>query len=610
MPRSSPRWDIFVTNASALAAEQQMLARGMVQLNSDDLDAFSAIEIPDLDPAKVKEFVDNAVRRTSGDALALLGLGSPELLMALRETLPADRGLVIIEPTLEIALRLLSQKDFTELFSTPYTALVFGAQDSELRGMLEHVISSWGVGELQLIGNPMRPMGEQMPRLVARMIHSALQSVEISMATGAYYGNEAISSITANLKYAVDAFDLTPLAGQYKGVPAFCVAAGPSLDADIKHLAQAKERGLIIAADAAVPPLVAAGIQPDIVTTIDLIKKKKVVFEETYVRDALLVSLLSAHPELVDAWIGPRAFAVDDHPLALWAAKHTVPVSHFGSLGNVAHLSYSLARGLGCDPIVLVGTDLAFARSGRTYASGVVHLPKEEQEQIPPELEKHLVKLQANDGGEVTSYANMETYIRTFTQLAQGSGETFTTALEGAQIPGIPYRSLAEIVESAPDVEVARPLSGVAPKIEEAAERRKALLAAISDLISQLMAYADEASAFADEVDEMRQELGRDKLKAEGAVKMLQPAWEKLAAHQNMSDLLDPLQPAVFYEIQRLVRRTHGMSDPVERAKQRLMALAGPAASAAQVARHIVLALGEARPDLEKSPSSRIERSE
>ncbi|MCK6439151.1 MAG: DUF115 domain-containing protein, partial [Planctomycetes bacterium] len=574
----------LAANARAIASSLAGLARGMVDIPSEQLDSMAPIEIPEVDSKQLDSFVDTVADQTKGDALVLLGLSSPDMLRRFRDRLPVDRALVIVEPSLDIAIRLLSQHDFSDVLSMPYVSIVFGARDQALMEEFTILINQWGIGEIQMIPNPMRPMDERITTLVAGMIRDSVRAVELSSATGARYGPQVLASICANLDPAVSGVDLAELSQRYAGIPAFCVAAGPSLDRDIGLLAQARERGIIIAADAAVPVLMEAGIAPDVVTTIDVIDTKSVVFEKYYVKDALLVALLAAHPKIVNAWIGPRAFVVDNHPLALWASQHIVRPSHFVGLGNVAHLSFAFARGLGCDPVVLVGTDMAAGRDGRTYAKGVIHHPPEVQVLREEDMPK-TTEVPANDGKPVRTFTNMVSYIHTFSNFALAGGAAFTTAAEGARITGIPHRPLKDLIAENDPQPIARPLAGHAPTRTDTVERRSALLKCVEELERDLERYTDDAEVFVEVAERARNDIARGEIDSEKGLRLLVPYIESLRQHKEIIEMIEPLQPAVIYELNRISRKATAMDNPVERAQARITTLAGASAGAIPLSR-------------------------
>lgn len=586
-PSNSDRYEIFNKNAQHISSSLPGLARGMLEIPQTHIDSLALVELPPLVDDLVDRFTSSASEKTQGDGLVVLGLSNPELLSRLRNQLPEDRALIVVEPTLELALSLLSQNDYSDVFEKPYTAVVFGAEDRALQEELRILIANWGLREFQLIINPMRPLGDEIAGLVADVLRETISGVELSASTGAKYSRQILASIAANLEAAVSAFDISGLEGRLSNLPAFCVAAGPSLDKDIELLSQAKERGIIIAADAAVPPLMAAGITPDIVTTIDVIDTKSVVFEKNYVKDALLVALLGTHSSIVDAWIGPRAFAIDNHPVATRLASHLVPPSRFGSLGNVAHLSFALARGLGCDPVVLVGTDLAVARGGRTYAHGVIHHDEEGQVLSESDAETKTTEIIANDGNATRTFENMVNYIHTFSSLALTEGQSLNTAYEGARIPGIPYCPLSELIDNLEVRDISRPLVGDAPSRDDVKEHRAEMLEEITSFVGELRDYVRSARSFVAEADALRDKVEEEGISDEEAVKHLKPYLEDLSKHTGVVEIVELLQPAIAFELNRLTRKTLTMADVVERARTRIATIAGASAGGAPLAEYL-----------------------
>ncbi len=589
----SSRLKTLQANANALSTSLPALARALREIPETKLESLPTITLPEVPGDQVKAFALKVKEEVKGDGIVLLGLSSPALLSALQEILAPDQVLIVIEPALEIAIRLLSQYDFTPALKNRYTTMSFAAEDKELQSQVSELVTGWGLSELQLVPNPMRPLHEKIPQMVAELLSGAMNGIELRMATAAQYGKQAIRSICTNLIPALAAYDISALANSFKGVPAFCIGAGPSLDQALPYLHEAKEKGLIIAADAALPPLIEAGITPEIVTTLDVIATKAEIFERYYAKDALLVALLSSHSDIVQSWIGPRAFAVDQHPLSTWAATTSiVPPSRFGSLGNVALLSFSLARGLGCDPIVLIGTDMAFERSGRTYAQGVIHHPQDYQEgkTIPQE---HMVEIVANDGKSVLSHKNMREYVYQLSELAAQGGSAFTCALEGAKIPGIPYKKLEELLPSFPIKKMKTLLPGKAPEKTKKKENQESLKASLQKLQTELGIYIDDAQHFIELAEELRTKFEESSAELELQLQNLKPELEKLQRHTKIIEMLETLQPAVSVEIQRLIRKTQGITDPLKRAQTRLLTLAGPCVGGMELAKLIHSSLQE-----------------
>lgn len=68
-----------------------------------------------------------------------------------------------------------------------------------------------------------------------------------------------------NIAQIKQAFSAYPVAD----IPVIIVSAGPSLDKNVKELRKAQGKAFIIVVDAALRTVLQAGVQPDIVCTID-----------------------------------------------------------------------------------------------------------------------------------------------------------------------------------------------------------------------------------------------------------------------------------------------------------------------------------------------------
>ena len=71
-----------------------------------------------------------------------------------------------------------------------------------------------------------------------------------------------LEDVLANLDVLRESSSFLALAGQYRDVPAFIVGAGPSLGKNGKLLAEAAQKGLVIAVNASARALTSYGVEP------------------------------------------------------------------------------------------------------------------------------------------------------------------------------------------------------------------------------------------------------------------------------------------------------------------------------------------------------------
>ncbi|MEI8198324.1 MAG: 6-hydroxymethylpterin diphosphokinase MptE-like protein, partial [Phycisphaerae bacterium] len=208
--------------------------------------------------------------------------------------------------------------------------------------------------------------------------------------------------------------------------PAILVAAGPSLAKNVhllKEIREGKRRAVIIAVQTMLKPLLAMGIEPDFVTSLDYNPISTQFFENLgqagsagrvhLVAEAKanwhVLDVFTRHggpagetpalrpprnagvPPAVDSTVTP--LIPNEHPEIIPPSFHregtmSLAANEFadkllrdaeaglaqGRMGvkagaTVAHLSFYLAEFLGCDPIILVGQDLGFV-NGLYYKPG------------------------------------------------------------------------------------------------------------------------------------------------------------------------------------------------------------------------------------------------
>ncbi|MBI5863431.1 MAG: motility associated factor glycosyltransferase family protein [Planctomycetes bacterium] len=187
-----------------------------------------------------------------------------------------------------------------------------------------------------------------------------------------------------NVSYALVHYLAEPgvdsLKGKAAGFPAIIVSAGPSLARNIRQLAALRERAVIIAVQTVLKPLLSMGIVPDFVTSLDFHDVSGEFFRGVSdIGDCILVAEPKATPAVLDGFPGRRR--VLRHRYFDSLLRESGPPRGILKAGTtVAHLAFYLAEHLGCDPILLVGQDLA-------YTDGLFYLPGSPIEQIwSPEL--------------------------------------------------------------------------------------------------------------------------------------------------------------------------------------------------------------------------------
>lgn len=158
------------------------------------------------------------------------------------------------------------------------------------------------------------------------------------------------------------------LFGCFPGRPAVIVATGPSLDASYRHLVGIEDRVVLFSVDASLKFLLAQGIRPHFVTSLE--RGPNVIrcfegLEPEQCGSTVQVATPVVRPEVYEAYPGPKAILYRTIHHFKWLRNDKGTLDTGPSSANMA---FRIAEALGCDPIILVGQDLAYGEDGSTHA--------------------------------------------------------------------------------------------------------------------------------------------------------------------------------------------------------------------------------------------------
>lgn len=149
----------------------------------------------------------------------------------------------------------------------------------------------------------------------------------------------------------------------WKGRPAVCVSAGPSLQKNLHHLLDNKVRASVglISVGTTYGLLQGMGLEPDIVTTIDF-QRLNWTDQFQYIPldpECTLVYLHSTYPQTPRRWPGPKFVAENASDTVQWIRSLAEGKKSAAQVQTVSHLNLLVALELGANPIILLGQDLS-----------------------------------------------------------------------------------------------------------------------------------------------------------------------------------------------------------------------------------------------------------
>ena len=159
------------------------------------------------------------------------------------------------------------------------------------------------------------------------------------------------------------------LADAFAGKPAVVVAAGPSLDKQLPLLREIQDRVVVIAIGQTTRALRQAGIEPHLVHLLESRDVSHQLEEAGDCSDLIVAPAADSHPAVFD--VPTRAqFTVTavGGQMGVWIAEAMGETQFTMGGGTVAQGAVGIGVLMGCNPIALIGQDLAFT-DGKVYAS-------------------------------------------------------------------------------------------------------------------------------------------------------------------------------------------------------------------------------------------------
>ncbi|MDO8357394.1 MAG: DUF115 domain-containing protein [Nitrospirota bacterium] len=299
------------------------------------------------------------------NASILLGFGLGYLAIELAKKLEKKHPVVICEADPAILKTALTHVDLTEVLRSDFVRILTG-HEIGLERWIQLLAVKFMTAKVDVIcyGPSMRLQPEAYERL-KDIAQKESRAIILNRNTTIKAGQRLMENFLMNFPEVIRSAGVKRLENLFQGRPAILVSAGPSLEKNIHLLRELDGRAVIIAVDTALRLLLPLGIKPDIVTTIDFNQINFEKFKDVPIDPEIsLVYHCGGYYESIRAFHGPR-FTQSHVPNRIpdWLLQYVDDKGDIASGTTVAHLSFHLARLMGCDPITLIGQDLAFPKN-------------------------------------------------------------------------------------------------------------------------------------------------------------------------------------------------------------------------------------------------------
>ncbi|MCX8084021.1 MAG: DUF115 domain-containing protein [Calditerrivibrio sp.] len=376
------------------------------------------------------------------------GLGY-ELITMIQNYFSNESAYIVVDPEIEPFYNALKVIDLESIIKNQYIFLFIGEPASSMflnfRNILMMGNLKLHVKAMNIIDNKFSlTMNPSYFKEIINHLKDAIKEVLL------HYGNDpwdsliGIENIFLNVNEIIKNPGINQLKDKFKGKPGIVVATGPSLNKNIEQLKGLEDKAVICAADASVRVMKRYGLKPHLVTSLERVLATAKLFEgltKEDVEDVYLSACPVIRPETYANFPGNRIIVYRNFATFQWLEIEKGILDIGPSAANMA---FKVLEYLGCNPIILIGQDLAFGENDVTHAKGATFGEKEQQYYSPDrilEVEGNYVpKIKTTD----VWYKFLKFYEK---DVAEYAGTVINATEGGAKIPGTKIMSFKEVAD-------------------------------------------------------------------------------------------------------------------------------------------------------------------
>ncbi|MCE9600545.1 MAG: DUF115 domain-containing protein [Spirochaetia bacterium] len=346
---------------------------------------------------EAKRLVPADVSRWTGREIILIqGIGNLELLSQVSSALKPDQICIAVDHRFDLASALIAGP-LLEFLDRPGSHLFAGSGMLEyLRVYLESIPAERFRGVRRAMHAPSVRLEPWFYQEIEKQTRNILRAKMSDLLTRFEFEKTWLKHILINSRHLSPVAEVNEREGilawkdSLRGQPGMLVAAGPSLRRSKHLLEAAHNKAFVLACDTSVKAMLGLGIRPHALCTLDAQKHTLFHFLGADLKDTILFADVVANP-LVFRNTTPGGvvfsttakynthhdgtFGREATPGTEYAEDLHGPIGDLQSGGSVATTGFELLRFLGCDPILLIGLDMAYT-GGEIHSTGTHHNEK------------------------------------------------------------------------------------------------------------------------------------------------------------------------------------------------------------------------------------------
>ena len=357
--------------------------------------------------------------------------------------------IIIYEPCADVFWHVFGRKNIAELLENER---IFCAVEGICEGLYDAALETFvEYANYQLVFNTNLPnypqiFPEKYKWALDRQLYE-IKRVILNRNTEIYYSKEMIHNIMELSRDIIEQYSVVQLKDivckkESEDMPAILIAAGPSLDKNIKKLKQIKDSVFIMAVDTALNTVLKHDIIPDMTISVDG-HKPLVLFEDERVKNIPISLSAISNAKIIEQNNAMRFYELEQGEyLSAIYNKLGKEIKGLPTGGSVANNACSLLTLMGFKTIIFMGLDLA-------YPGGIEHTKEAYHElTLIDKSKKEYIEIEDIWGNKVLTEENMNLYRKWFESYIKIMPQIrFIDATEGgALIHGTEIKNMDEVI--------------------------------------------------------------------------------------------------------------------------------------------------------------------
>jgi hypothetical protein len=325
-------------------------------------------------PALKNPALKNPALENAPEAVAIcaIGAGAGWVIDAVEEV-SGEMRVLVLEPEPAFCAEMLARRDFRRVIETGRLMILPGPA-------FEGAQNAWRLfarlaSEPPMLVHPVIAVARREATLAAaRVAKKAIADALANERARRRFAAPYLLNTLRNVPALASESDAGALFNLCPGAPIVIAGAGPSLNRNLEELRPYRDRAVLIVADTALRPTLAAGLTPDFVVAVDPgAANARHLTQLPPCTGAALVAESSVQSASLDAFVGRTfLFRVASHQPWPWLAASGVDVAMLRAWGSVMITAFDLGVKLGGSPLILIGSDLAYT-GGQPYCRNTVY---------------------------------------------------------------------------------------------------------------------------------------------------------------------------------------------------------------------------------------------